>query len=204
MQRMKRALSLLFAVACGAQQSTSETPSGAAEWKELQIAWTYGPCPNDGRSCHQTLTVHSDGGFIAAETPNGGDAGPEPVRRFASLEAQEVREMNRIVTRDFVAKLGSLSCAPGPDASVVVTIDGHSQDVSGCALSDTPSASHDLVALLSRHRSASHDAPETHPVVPTGAGDPCNVAIGCGKGLQCVPAPCVVAPCTSGSCQRLQ
>ena len=194
---------LIVLAACGGQQTTSETPSGGAEWKELQIAWTYGPCPNDGRSCHQMLTVNPNGGFIASETPNGGDAGPEPVRRFSSLEQQETLEMNRIVTRDFVAKLGSLPCTPGPDANVTLTIDGHTQDVSSCALGDASSPAHDLVALLARHRSATHDAPQTHPVVPTGAGDACNISIGCGKGLQCVVSPCVVAPCTSGSCQKM-
>ncbi|HEX4511902.1 MAG TPA: hypothetical protein VH054_00155 [Polyangiaceae bacterium] len=202
---MKRACSVLFVVAaaCGAQQPTSEMPSAGADWKELRVAWTYGPCPNDGRSCHQTLTVQPSGGFIASEMPNGGDAGPEPARRFSSLESQETLEMNRIVTHDFVAKLGSLPCSPGADANVMLTIDGHSQDVSSCALGDASSPVHDLVALLSRHRSATHDAPQTHAVVPTGAGDSCNVSTGCGKGLQCVASPCVVAPCTSGSCQKL-
>ncbi|HEY2365341.1 MAG TPA: hypothetical protein VGH87_03105 [Polyangiaceae bacterium] len=199
---MKRAV-LIVLVACGGQQTTSETPSANANWKELQIAWTYGPCPNDGRSCHQTLTVHPDGGFVAAETPNGPDAGPEPTSRFSSLESQETLEMNRIVTHDFVAKLGKLPCDSGQDANVTLTIDGHSQDVSSCALGEASSPAHDLVALLSRHRSATHDMPPTHPVVPTGAGDSCNVGTGCGKGLQCVPSPCVVAPCTSGSCQKL-
>ncbi len=196
----------VVATACGAQQSTSDTPSSGADWKELQLAWTYGPCPNDGRSCHQTLTVNPNGGFIASETPNGADAGAGstgPTRRFSSLETQETLEMNRIVTHDFVAKLGSLPCSPGPDANVTLTIDGHSQDVSSCALGDASSPAHDLVALLSRHRSATHDAPQTHPVVPTGAGDTCNTATGCGKDLQCVASPCVVAPCTSGSCQKL-
>ena len=199
---MKRAI-LIVLVACGGQRTTSETPSGGADWKEMQIAWTYGPCPNDGRSCHQTLTVHPDGGFVASETPNGSDAGPEPTQRFSSLETQERLEMNRIVTRDFVAKLGSLPCQAGADANVTLTIDGHTQDISSCALGETASPAHDLVALLSRHRSATHDAPQTHPVIPTGAGDSCTTSIGCGKGLQCVPAPCVVAPCTSGSCQKL-
>lgn len=199
---MKRAILIVLA-ACGGQQTTSETPSGGGDWKELKLTWTYGPCPNDGRSCHQTLTVHPDGGFVAAETPNGGDAGPEPTQRFSSLETQERLEMNRIVTHDFVAKLGTLSCASGQDANVTLTIDGHSQDISGCALGEASSPAHDLVALLSRHRSAAHDAPQTHPVVPTGAGDTCNTSTGCGKGLQCVPSPCVVAPCTSGSCQKL-
>ena len=201
---MKRALLLFVLVAaCGAQQSTSETPSGGGDWKELRIEWSYGPCPDDGRSCHQTLTVNPNGGFVAAETPNGGDAGPEPVRRFSSLEKQEMLEMNRIVTHDFVAKVGSLPCSPGADANVTLTIDGHAQDVSSCALGDAASPAHDLVALLSRHRSATHDTSPAHPVVPTGAGDSCNVSIGCGKGLQCVVSPCVVAPCTSGSCQKL-
>ena len=194
---------MLIVIACGGQQTTSETPSGGGDWKELQIAWTYGPCPDDGKSCHQTLTVHPDGGFVAAETPNGGDAGPEPVKRFASLETQERLEMNRIVTHDFVSKVGSLPCSPGADANVTIKVDGREQDVSSCALGDAPSPAHDLVALLSRHRSATHDTPPTHPVVPTGAGDSCNTATGCGKGLQCVPAPCVVAPCTSGTCQKL-
>src|SRR5678815_3720347 len=172
---MKRAFSVLFLfAACGGQQAASETPSGGGEWKELQIAWTYGPCPNDGRSCHQTLTVHPDGGFVAAETPNGGDAGPEPVRRFSSLDHQETLEMNRIVTHDFIAKLGSLPCSSGEDANVTLKIDIRSQDVSGCALGEASSPAHDLVALLSRHRSATKDTPPTHPVVPTGAGDSCN------------------------------
>jgi hypothetical protein len=192
-----------FAIACGARQSTSETPSSTATWEQLQLSWTYSPCPNHGGSCRQTLTVNPNGGFIAAETPNGGDAGPEPTRRFASLETQETLELNRIVTRDFVAKLGSLRCQVGGDANVTLTIDGHSQDISGCALGDAPSPAHDLVALLSRHRSATHDTPPTQPVVPTGEGDTCNTATGCGKGLQCVASPCVVAPCTSGSCQKL-
>ena len=201
---MKRTFSVLFLfAACGGQRATSETPSGGADWKELQIAWTYGPCPNDGRSCHQTLTVHPDGGFVAAETPNGGDAGPEPVRRFSSLDKQETLEMNRIVTHDFIAKLGKLACEPGPDANVTLQIDGHSQDISSCALGQAQSPAHDLVVLLSPHRSATKDAPPTHPVIPTGVGDSCNTATGCGKGLQCVPSPCVVAPCTTGSCQKL-
>jgi hypothetical protein len=111
--------------------------------------------------------------------------------------------MNRIVTHDFLAKLGKLPCESGQDANVTLTIDGHSQDVSSCALGESSSPAHDLVALLSRHRSATHDTPSAHPVVPTGAGDSCNTALGCGKGLQCVPSPCVVAPCTTGSCQKL-
>jgi hypothetical protein len=132
-----------------------------------------------------------------------GSTGVEPTRRFAALEKQETLEMNRIVTRDFVAKLGSLRCQAGVDANVTLTIDGHSQDISTCALSDAPSLTHDLVTLLSRHRFATHDIP-ARPLVPTGEGDSCNTATGCGKGLQCIPSPCVVAPCTSGSCQKLE
>jgi len=194
----------LSCFSCGGQQATTETPSGGGgDWKELQIAWTYGPCPNDGRSCHQTLTVHPDGGFVASETPNGGDAGPEPVKRFSSLDHQETLEMNRIVTHDFVAKLGSLPCQVGADANVTLMIDGHTQDVSSCALGDASSPAHDLVALLSRHRSATKDTPPLHPVLPSGVGDSCNISTGCAKGLQCVVSPCVVAPCTSGACQKL-
>jgi hypothetical protein len=192
----------LVSAACAAAPATTVSPSNAS-WKEIQIAWTYGPCPRDGQSCHQTLTVHPDGGLVASETPNGGDAGPEPVRRFASLEAQEVREMNRIVTRELVAQLGSLPCASGNDATVTLAIDDHHQDVSSCALSQSPSPVHDLVALLARHRFASTPAPPTHPIVPSGVGDPCDTATGCARGLQCVASPCVVAPCTSGSCQKL-
>ncbi len=199
---MKRFFCSLAISACAAAPPATVSPSNAG-WKELQVSWTYGPCPSDGQSCHQTLTVHPDGGLVAAETPNGGDAGPEPARRFSSLEAQEVREMNRIVTRDFIAQLGSLPCSAGNDASVTLAVDDHHQDVSSCALSQSPSAAHDLVALLSRHRFASTPAPRAHPIVPTGAGDPCDTATGCGRGLQCVPAPCVVAPCTSGTCQKI-
>jgi hypothetical protein len=200
---VKRAFLIVLA-ACGAQQSTSETPSGGGDWKELRIEWTYGPCPDDGQSCHQTLTVNPNGGFIAEEVPNPrGDAGPEHARRFSSLETQERLEMNRIVTHDFVSKVGALPCRIGADANVTLTIDGRTQDVSSCALGQESSPAHDLVALLSRHRSATHDAPSTHPIVPTGVGDSCTTSIGCGKGLQCVPSPCVVAPCTSGSCQKL-
>jgi hypothetical protein len=147
------------------------------------------------------LTVKSDGGFIASETPNAPDAGTDATRRFAALDTQEVLEMNRIVTRDFLSKLGSFPCAPESDATVRIEIDGHAQEVGGCVHASSSSAPRDLVQLLERHRFVSHDAPPTHPVVPSGKGDPCNIDTGCAKGLKCVASPCVVAPCTSGSCQ---
>ena len=206
---MKRAglivIVIVAAAACGAQQSTTETPASSG-WKQIVLEWTYGPCPQDGRSCHQTLTVDANGGFVAEETPNSSDPKPEshePVRRFAALERQETREMNRIVTRDFVSHLDTIACSPVPDATVTLKIDGRLKDISSCALSSAPSPAHDLVALLGRHRFASHDQPADHPVVPTGAGDTCDTSTGCGKGLQCVASPCVVAPCTSGTCQKL-
>lgn len=199
-------VALVFAAAACAgatqSQSTSETPAPGG-WKELRILWDYGPCPSDGRSCHQVLTVQSNGAFIAAETLNPVDGGAsEPTRRFAALDAQEVRELGRIVTPEFVAKLGSFPCAPSSDATIRLEIDDHKQEIAGCTLAQRDTAPGKLVELLERHRFATHDKPADRTVVPTGVGDPCNTATGCARGLQCVPSPCVVAPCTSGSCQK--
>jgi hypothetical protein len=188
-------------VACGGATPSSETPAGGADWKELRLSWDFGPCPNDGRNCHKLLTVSHDGGFIASETPNAPDA--EPVRRFAALEPQEIRELHRIVTADFVATLGSLACPGEFDATIRLEIDARKQEIAGCARSPVDNSVRALVALLERHRFAGHSAPPQHPVLPSGAGDPCDVATGCAPGLTCVVSPCVVAPCTSGSCQKL-
>jgi hypothetical protein len=142
--------------------------------------------------------VNHDGGFIAEETPNSG----EPVRRFAALDSQEVRELQRIVTAEFVAKLGSFACPQEFDATIRVEIDGRKQEIGGCVHAADDSAPRALVRLLEHHRFAAKDAP-SKPIAPSGQGDPCNTATGCAKGLVCVAAPCVVAPCTSGSCQKL-
>jgi hypothetical protein len=204
---MPRIASVLFFVACGGAAVTATTPSGDdSGWTQLRVAWDFGPCPDDGRSCHQLLTVNSDGGFVASETPNAPGSGGtgEPVRRFAALDSQEVRELHRLVTAQFVATLGSFDCAPSADATIHIEIDGprgaRRQEVSTCAASSAPRA---LVEMLEHHRWSAHDAKPTHPKPPSGQGDSCDTATGCGKGLQCVPAPCVVAPCLQGSCQKL-
>jgi hypothetical protein len=185
-----------FIVACaGASQTPTSTPSEGAAFKQLEIAWDFGPCPNDGRSCHQALTVSSDGGYVATE---------DGTKRFAALEQQEIREMQRIVTPEFVAKLGSFSCAPEADATIRIDVDGKKQEVGGCVHAGTDSPPRALVELLARHRFSAKAAPTTRPQVPTGAGDPCTSDVGCGKGLVCAISPCVVAPCTSGNCQRTQ
>jgi hypothetical protein len=197
----------LFFVACGAASTASTTPSSEGAWTQLRITWSYGPCPDDGRSCHQLLTVNGDGGFTAAETPNapGSGGAGEPVRRFSALDTQEVRELHRLVTAEFVSTLGSFDCAPSADASIRIEIDGpkgtRAQEVSTCGASTPP---HALVEMLAHHRWAAHDAKPTNPTPPSGQGDPCDTATGCGKGLVCVAAPCVVAPCTSGSCQSIK
>jgi hypothetical protein len=189
---------------------TATTPS--APWTELRVSWDFGPCPDDGRSCHQLLTVHPDGGFVAAETPNlsgsGSGGAADPVRRFASLTPDETRDLHQIVDAPgFLDKLGSFDCAPDPDASVSVEVDSASgprkQGVGGCVHSSdaSPNAVRALVALLERHRFAQSDAQPAHPRLPSAAGDSCNPSTGCAAGLVCVVAPCVVAPCTNGTCQ---
>lgn len=179
-------------------------PSTQTGWTQLRIAWDFGPCPDDGRSCHQLLTVNADGGFVAAETPNthGSGGAGEPVKRYAALDAQEVRELHRLVTPDFVARLGTFPCDLSPDATIRIDVESskglRSQEVGACP-ADSPARA--IVEMLEHHRWASHDAKPAHPKPPSGQGDPCDTTTGCGKGLQCIPAPCVVAPCTSGSCQ---
>jgi hypothetical protein len=214
MARVGPLLSVLLFVsaACGASRSTPATPSSHdSAWSELRLSWDFGPCPDDGRSCHEMLTVKPDGGFIASETPNpkGGGGDGEPSRRFASLDAQETRELHRIVDAPgFLDQLGSFGCPPDPDATVQIEVDLPSgtrrEQVGGCVHSSDaqPSPPRALVALLEPHRLASHDTPPAHPLPPTGEGDPCTTGVGCGPGLVCVVAPCVVAPCTSGSCQK--
>jgi len=205
---MKRWAAWCVVIACGgaAQSTTTETPSNdGSPWKELAIAWDFGPCADDGRSCHQVLTIDYAGGFIAAETPNVHGATPaEPVRRFSALDSQEIRELHRIATGDFVSKLGSFPCTPESDATIRIDIDGHKQEIGGCVHAPSANAPRALIELVEHHRWASHDAKSTHEKPPSGAGDPCNVATGCGAGLMCVASPCVVAPCTSGSCQPTQ
>jgi hypothetical protein len=131
------------------------------------------------------------------------------VHRSAALEPQEIRELHRIVTADFIAKLGAFGCPPEQDATVRIAIDGPSgtreEEVGGCvhASDDDASPPRALVNLLERHRWASGDAPATRPQPPTGVGDPCSTSVGCAQPLVCVPAPCVVAPCINGSCQKL-
>jgi hypothetical protein len=204
---MIRAASILSALstlcACaGAAQSTAPQ-NQAGDWKELSIAWDFGPCPEDGRSCHQRVVIHPDGGVVAAETPNAPGGRAEPTRRFAALDAQEVRELHRIVTSDFVAKLGSFACSPEFDATVRIDVDGRGQEVGGCVHASAESPPRRVVQLLERYRFASQSTPVRPPIVPSGAGDPCTADVGCGKGLVCAVAPCVVAPCTSGTCQRV-
>ncbi len=201
---------LVFAAACaGASPPPSQgstKPSGA--WTELRIAWDFGPCPADGRSCHQTLVVKPDGGFIATETPSA--AGAEPARRFAALDAQEIRELHRIVDPPaFTDKLGAFGCPPEYDATVRVELEGswgvRHEEVGGCVHSSDetkPNLPRALVDLLSRHRFASRDAPPTKPLPPSGEGDQCTMNVGCKDGLVCAPFPCVVAPCTTGACQK--
>jgi hypothetical protein len=190
---------------CGAA-----TPSAGAAWKELRIAWDFGPCPDDGRSCHQVLVVTHDGGFVAAETPNApGSVGVgEPVRRFDALDPQEIRELHRIVTPAFVEAVGSFGCPAAPDSPVTLEIVGASgtrkEAVGGCvhASEPKPSPPRALVELLDRHRWATRDVKPTSPRPPSGEGDPCHASIGCGPGLTCDLAPCAVAPCTSGACRK--
>jgi hypothetical protein len=199
----------LFAAACGVA-SPSSTPnaptSSEAAWKELRISWDYSPCPVGGQSCHQTLEVSFEGGFVAAE-PNT-DGNPEPVRRFSALDSQEIRELHRVVTPGFVEKLGSFHCTAPNDATVRIEVESarggtRKEEVAGCVSSASPEAAQPraLVELLEHHRWAAHDAKSQHPKPPSGQGDPCTVSEGCGKGLACVASPCVVAPCESGSCQ---
>jgi hypothetical protein len=205
------ALLVVSAACAGASSSpspTQTTPSSSA-WTELRVSWDFGPCPADGRSCHQTLIVKPDGGFIATETPNPPNgASAEPIKRFAALDPQEIRELHRIVdVPAFVDKVGSFGCPPEYDATIRIELEGpwgvRHDDVGGCVHSSdaAPNAPRALVQLLERHRFASKDAPPTRASQPTGVGDPCNTGVGCAKGLVCVVAPCVVAPCVSGSCQ---
>jgi hypothetical protein len=210
-------VALLLVAACGASPSspasrtTPDTPppAGGGAWTKLRVAWDYGPCPDDGRSCHQTLSVDANGGFVAAETPNAAGSGGsgEPVRRFAALSPQEIRELHRIVDAPgFLEQVGSFGCSPAPDASVSLEVDGpfgtRKDAIGGCvhsadAQSSPPRA---LVELLEHHRWASGDAQNAHPHPPNGEGDSCTTDTGCAAGLVCVVAPCVVAPCTSGTC----
>src|ERR1051326_3219101 len=82
---MKRAAPIFvgcaIAIACGGATPNSETPNGGSEWKQLRISWDFGPCPNDGRACHQVLTVDHDGGLIASDERG--------TKRYAALEPQE-------------------------------------------------------------------------------------------------------------------
>jgi hypothetical protein len=153
--------------------------------------------------------VTREGGFVAAETPNAPGSGGtgEPVKRFATLEAQEIRELQRMVTPAFLAAVGSFPCPPDPDASVVLEIvdatGRRSQSIGGCvhggAKASPPGS---LVHLLERYRFATRNPPPSPVRPPTGEGDPCTTSVGCGKGLVCMPAPCVVAPCVSGACHK--
>jgi hypothetical protein len=200
-----------LAVACGVASPTppntpsSRLPSSEA-WKELRISWDYSPCPIGGQSCHQTLEVSFEGGFVAAERNPDGSA--EPVRRFSALESQEVRELHRVVTSGFVERLGSCGGAAARAATVRIEVDSASgetrkEEVAGCVSSTSPETAppRALVEMLEHHRWSSHDAKPQHPKPPSGQGDPCTVSEGCGTGLICVASPCVVAPCESGSCQ---
>ncbi len=197
---------VVITAACGSPSTPNTPSSGDAPWKELRIAWDYGPCPNDGKSCHQTLSLNYDGGFIAAETPNAAGAAVEPLRRFSALDSQEIRELHRVATAAFVDKLGSFGCPPEADATVRIDIDGpggtRKEEVGGCVhATGTESPPRALVEMLEHHRWANHDARSTHPKAPSGRGDPCTVGEGCSNGLTCAPSPCVVAPCEWGSCQ---
>ena len=198
--------------AAGSPSAPSPSPSTPASrgWTELRIAWDFGPCPNDGRSCHQALVVKPDGGFIAQETPSAPAGGPppEPMRRFAALDPQEVRELHRIVDGELADKLGALGCPPEYDATIRVELEGpwgvRHDEIGGCAhLPDPkPNLPRRLIDLLARHRFANRDAPATNPTPPSGEGDPCTVDLGCANGLVCAVFPCLVAPCTSGACRK--
>ncbi len=215
MDRIARALLVvpLALAACGGATNASPHPSsnpssGDAVWTELRLVWDFGPCPDDGKSCHQTLVVHPDGGFVAVETPNApGGGAAMPTRTFASLESDEARELDRLMTPELVAKIGSLDCAPEYDATLRLEVDGafgtRKQEIGGCvhASESKPDPVRTLVGLLDHHRFATQNLKADHLPIPTQPGDPCNVSAGCSSGLVCIPAPCVVAPCVSGSCQ---
>jgi hypothetical protein len=207
-------------VACGGASAPpavgtpgTPPPAASASWTELRVAWDFGPCPDDGRSCHQSIAVKPDGSFVAAETPNAAGSGGSGavVKRSAALDARETAELHRIVdAAGFVDRVGAFGCGPDPDANVGLEIDvggsTRKEDIGGCVHSsatpsNAPSALAQLVELLAPHRSASHDAPTPRPP-PTGEGDACSSDQGCGAGLVCVIAPCVVAPCTNGTCHK--
>jgi hypothetical protein len=180
------ACSAVVFLACGAP-ATPPADLRPAQWTELRITWGTG-------SAQQLLAVHYEGGFTATEGPT---------QRFSSLDSQEVRELHRVITGDFVRGLGSFDCRLTHDAIIRIELDvpngTRKQEVAGCLQSSPPGQ---LVEMLEHHRSTARDEPPKHPKPPSGEGDPCDTGTGCGPGLMCVPAPCVVAPCTSGSCQR--
>jgi hypothetical protein len=212
MPRAPLAVYALFVAACAGAPAT---PCGAAAssgaWTELRVSWDYGPCPADGRSCHQTLVVAPDGGYVASEAPNTSSAsGGEAARHHAALDSREIEELHRIVPA-FVDKLGSFGCPPEYDATVSAELYGpwgvKREEVGGCVRSpdSAPNAPRALVQLLERHRFATRDAPSTRPARPARparAGDPCSIEVGCDEGLVCAVFPCAVAPCVSGSCQE--
>lgn len=176
---------LVLATACSHSRAPFDAaPSG---WKELRVAWDYGPCSGDDATCHQTVTVHPRGAVV---TTNGAD------RQTASLSASDLAELQRLVTDALVSALGSLPCARARDATVRLEIDGHRQEVSGCEPSSAPRA---IVAVLAPYRFHGEGGAGAPPA--SHAGEACTEPQGCPPGFVCAIAPCVVAPCTSGTCQ---
>jgi hypothetical protein len=208
---VRRTVLAVSLAACAGASTSSNAPVSGGSWSELRVSWSYGPCPDDGRSCHQELTVSANGGFITAETsnPKGSGGTGEVERRFSSLTSRETSALHRIVDAPgFLDKLGSFDCPRENDATIVVEVTlasgARKQEIGGCAhASDTaPSPPRDLVNLLEPHRFAGRDVPSTHPPPPAGEGEACGGEEGCAAGLVCAIAPCVVAPCVDGSCQK--
>jgi hypothetical protein len=168
-------------VACGAAQTSVDVPQQASGWKELRLVWQ-----------EQRIVVTPDGTF------RWNDASE---RRTSKLEGDEMKTLRSIVTADFVAKLGTFTCAQVRDATASLEIDDKKQEVAGCARGQGDASVHALLDMLEQHRAP---RPPEKSGLPDRQGDSCTAEKGCAHGYVCAIAPCVVAPCTMGTCQKTE
>jgi hypothetical protein len=178
---MHRSLWACLLVACGAAQTSVDAPQQASSWKELRLVWQ-----------EQRIVLTPDGTFVWNDASE---------RKVSKLDGDELKKLRAIATPDFVAKLGTFTCAQLSDATATLEIDDKKQEVAGCARGQGDASVHALIYLLNEHRSPS---PPERSGLPDHQGDSCTAEKGCARGYVCAIAPCVVAPCTMGTCQKTE
>ncbi len=137
-----RLVFVLGLFACGARPAD---PSGI-DWRTVSIEWSYGPCPADGRSCHQLVRVDRAGNVLTEESP--------ALVKKSVLDASEKARLEVVLASPgFRSGMkDGFPCKESQDARIVIAFDGLAREVLTCVRGEGTNAPKTLVELLQKFR----------------------------------------------------